>query len=98
MGGLTPPHPLAYALAVNFQDASLDILVHATFMWIAIIWCKRPAEQRLHWERKEKRMPGQSIRSSIVKSLSEAFFGLMGWSEVKFGTILDNWLKTEWTR
>ena len=45
--------------------------------------CKRPAEQRLHWERKEKRIPGQSITSSIVKSLSEASFGLMGWGEVK---------------
>ena len=29
--------------------------------------CKRPAEQRLHWERKEKRIPGQSLTSSIVK-------------------------------
>jgi len=44
--------------------------------------CKRPAEQRLHWERK-KRIPGQSITSSIVKSLSEASFDLMGWGEVK---------------
>jgi len=26
---------------------------------------------------------GQSITSSIVKSLSEASFGLMGWGEVK---------------
>jgi len=48
--------------------------------------CKRPAEQRLHWERKEKRIPGQSITSSIVKSLSEASFGLMGWDEVKLKT------------
>jgi len=45
--------------------------------------CKRPAEQRLHWERKEKRIPGQSIASSIVKSLWEASFGLMGWGKVK---------------
>ena len=45
--------------------------------------CKRPAEQRLHWERKEKRIPGQSITSPIVKSLSEASFGLMGQGEVK---------------
>jgi len=47
------------------------------------IYCKRPAEQHLHWERNEKRIPGQSITSSIVKSLSEATFGLMGWGEVK---------------
>jgi len=39
--------------------------------------CKRPAEQRLYWERKDKRIPGQSITSSIVKSLSEASFGLI---------------------
>ena len=45
--------------------------------------CKCPAEQRLHWERKEKRIPGQSKTSSIGKSLSEASFGLMGWGEVK---------------
>jgi len=40
--------------------------------------CKRPAEQCLHWERKEKRIPGQSITSSIVKSLSAASFGFNG--------------------
>ena len=44
---------------------------------VSRLYCKRPAEQRLHWERKEKRIPGQSITSPIVKSLSEASFGLM---------------------
>jgi len=39
--------------------------------------CKCPAEQRLHWGCKEKRILGQSITSSIVKSLSEASFGLI---------------------
>jgi len=45
--------------------------------------CKRPAGQRLHWERREKRIHDQSITPSVVKPLSEVSFGLMGWGEVK---------------
>ena len=38
-----------------------------TILGLMSTFCKRPAEQRLHWERKEKRIPGQSLISSIVK-------------------------------
>jgi len=54
------------------------------FKWLYSVYsCKRPAEQRLRWERKEKRIPGQSITSSIVKSASEASFGLLGFRRSK---------------
>jgi len=45
--------------------------------------CKRPAEQRLTLRAQGEAHTGQSITSSIMKSLSEASFNLMGWGEVK---------------
>ena len=60
------------------DDIDIDALV-TELKPLKNISCKRPAEQRLHSER----IPGRSITSSIMKSLSESSFGLMGWDEVK---------------